>query len=262
MVLRRIREHVGHHNWFAVTIDLSIVVIGVFFGTQASNWNQARLERQQAREYRSMLRGDLATNLSTLTDRKKYYGWVRAEGLAALAALDRPSSELGEQFLIDAYQASQMQPWALKRNTYDQILSTGALVTLGSPLLRDEVANYYVGAEITGTNISALPPYREILRRVMPYRVQRSIRSRCPEKVVQYSNGAPRIILPAACTLGLDQATVRHAVEQVHDWPGLALDLNRQLVDLDQKLLSVDTISERAVKVRADLEQADKQGKT
>jgi hypothetical protein len=51
---------------------------------------------------------------------------------------------------------------------------------------------------------------------------------------------------------------VRQAVRQVHDWPGLALDLNRQLVDLDQKLLSVDTISERAVKVRADLERADK----
>ena len=41
-MIRRIREHVAHHNWFAVAIDLAIVVIGVFLGTQASNWNQTR----------------------------------------------------------------------------------------------------------------------------------------------------------------------------------------------------------------------------
>jgi hypothetical protein len=257
MILRRIREHVAHHNWFAVAIDLLIVVIGVFLGAQASNWNQARVDRQQAREYRSMLIDDLDTNLSNLANRKQYYHWVRGEALATLAALDRPSGQVGEQFLINAYQASQIQPWALKRNTYDQILSVGAMGNLGSPMLRDEVANYYVGAEITGANIAALPPYREILRRVMPYVVQERIRARCNEKILRDSHGAVQIIVPGACTLGFDAATVRRSVAQVHSWPGLALDLNRLLVDLDQKLLSVDTISGRAIKVRADLERAD-----
>jgi hypothetical protein len=32
MILRRLREHVTHHNWFAVTIDFAIVVVGVFVG--------------------------------------------------------------------------------------------------------------------------------------------------------------------------------------------------------------------------------------
>ena len=257
MVVGRMREHVAHHNWFAVMIDLLIVVVGVFIGTQASNWNQSRLDRQQAKQYRAMLRDDLSTNLSSLADRERYYTWTRKEALAALAALGRPSSDLGEQFLIDSYQASQMQPWALKQNTYEEILSVGAMGSLGSPLLRDEVSNYYVGADITGANIASLPPYREIIRRVMPYRVQQSIRTRCPEKIVQYSNGAPHVILPGACTLGLDEATIRDGVKRVHDWPQLALDLNRLLVDLDQKLLSVGTIRERALKTRAELERAD-----
>src|SRR4051794_38781399 len=258
MILRRIREHVAHHNWFAVAIDLAIVVIGVFLGTQASNLNQARIERQQARDYRSMLRDDLTTNLSNLANRSKYYSWVRSEALATLAALKRPTGELGERFLIDAYQASQIQPWALKRNTYDQILSVGAMGNLGSPPLRDEVANYYVGSEVTGANIASVPPYREILRRVMPYRVQQSIRSHCGEKIVQDSNGATQVILPGACTLDLQPETVDDAVRQVHDWPGLALDLNRLLVDLDQKLLSVDLISQRAGRLRVDLERVDR----
>ena len=66
MILRRIREHVTHHNWFAVAVDFVIVVIGVFVGIQASNWNQARIQRQQAREYRAMLLNDLDENLANL----------------------------------------------------------------------------------------------------------------------------------------------------------------------------------------------------
>lgn len=258
MILRRIREHVAHHNWFAVAIDLAIVIMGVFVGTQASNWNQARLEHQQAREYRSMLIDDLQANFDNMAVRRNYYQWVRREALATLAALDRPAAGLGEDFLVEAYQASQMQPWSLKRNTYDQILSVGAMGSLGGPMLRDQIANYYVGSEVTGTNIASVPPYREILRRVMPYAVQQRIRATCNETITEDERGAVALILPGACPLHLDAAVVRRAVAQVHDRPELALELNRQLVDLDQKLLSVDTISERAAKLKSELEQVDR----
>jgi hypothetical protein len=256
LIVRRIREHIAHHSWFAVAIDLLIVVIGVFLGTQANNWNQARIERHQAREYRTMLIDDLNTNLADLAMRKDYYRWVRREALATLADLKRPTPDLGEPFLLEAYQASQMQPWALKRNTYDQILAVGAMGGLGTPSLRDQIANYYVGSEVTGANMAALPPYREVLRRVMPYAVQQRIRATCNERITVDDRGATHIITPATCTLGLDSATVRQAVTQLRDWPGLTLDLNRWLVDLDQKLLSVDTISVRALRLRTKLERA------
>ena len=257
MIVRRIHDHAAHYDWFAVAVDLLIVVIGVFLGAQASNWNQARLDREQGRDYRAMLRDDLDTNLQTVENRRQYYRWVRSEALATQAALARPSGQAGEQFLIAAYQASQMLPWAIKRNTYDQILSTGAMGELGTPLLRDEVANYYVTAEVTGMNITSVPPYREILRRVMPYEIQQRVRSRCAEIVGQDSFGSSQITPPGACTLGLDPAAVRRAVVQVHDWPQLALDLNRLIVDLDQKLLSVDLIGARARLLKQQLAKAD-----
>jgi hypothetical protein len=259
LILRRLREHVTHHNWFAVTIDFVIVVIGVFLGIQASNWNQARETRAQAREYRSMLQNDLDANLENLAMRTRYYGWVRKEALATLAELQRPSASLDDQFLLHAYQATQIQPWALKRNTYDEILSVGAMANLGDPLLRDKIANYYVSSDVTGTNISIIPPYRDIVRRVMPYVVQQAIRARCNERIVQGSRGSVDILLPKEpCGLGMDAATVRQAVRQVHDWPGLPLDLNRQLVDLDQKLLSVAAIADRAKALKTTLKEADR----
>jgi hypothetical protein len=259
MFLRRVREQVTHHNWFVVAVDFVIVVLGVFVGIQASNWNQARVDRRQAREYRAMLQGDLDANLENLTTRARYYQWVREEALATLADLDRPSASLDDQFLVHAYQATQIQPWALKRNTYDEVLSVGAMANLGDPLLRDRISNYYVTSDVTGSNISVQPPYRDIVRRIMPYAVQEAIRARCNERLVQNRHGSVDIILPKGpCKLGLDPATIRQSVRQVHDWPGLALDLNRQLVDLDQKLLSVQTIAGRATTLKKALEKADR----
>ena len=40
MLLRRITQHVKDQNWIAVGIDLVIVVVGVFIGVQAANWNE------------------------------------------------------------------------------------------------------------------------------------------------------------------------------------------------------------------------------
>ena len=258
MILRRIREHVSHHNWFAVGVDFVIVVLGVFVGIQASNWNQARTDRRQARQYRAMLQSDLDANLENLAMRVHYYRWVRNEALATLAELERPSGALDDQFLVHAYQATQIQPWALKRNTYDEILSVGAMAKLGDPLLRDKIANYYVTSDVTGTNIAVVPPYRDIVRRIMPYAVQQAIRARCNERLVPNNHGSVDIVLPSGrCDLGLDAATVRRASTQVHDWPGLALDLNRQLVDLDQKLLSVNSITQRAKALKTALKDAD-----
>jgi hypothetical protein len=216
------------------------------------------MDRQQARGYRAMLLDDLDANLANLATRRRYYQWVRSEALATQAALDRPSGELGEQFLVDAYQATQILPWALKRNTYDEILSVGATANLGDPALRDTIANYYVSSEVTGANISVVPPYRDIVRRIMPYAAQETIRAHCNERIVQNSRGATSAVLPTGpCKLGLDPATLRRAVAQVHDWPGLALDLNRLLVDLDQKLISVDGISRRAANLKEELKKAD-----
>jgi hypothetical protein len=258
MILRRIREHVVHFHWFAVAIDFIIVVIGVFIGIQASNWNQARAERSQAREYRAMLRNDLDENLANLATRRRYYTWVRNEALSMLADLERPASSLDQQFLVHAYQATQILPWALKRNTYDEIVSTGTIAGLGDPLLRDKVSNYYVTSDVTGANISVITPYRDIVRRVMPYAAQQAIRAHCNERIVQNSHGSNDMVLPEGrCELGLDEATVRRSVAQVHDWPELELDLNRQIVDLDQKLLSVDAIARRATALKAALKQAD-----
>jgi hypothetical protein len=254
MVIRRIREHVAGHNWFAVGVDLAIVVIGVFLGLQANNWNQQRLDAAQGRIYRAMLIDDLTDNRQNLAMRIAYYGEVRAASLATLGRLERADGDFGEIFLVDAYQASQILPWALKRTTYDQIMSVGAMANLGSQKVQDQIANYFVGAEIAGANLAPASPYREIVRRVLPYAVQQRIRTACPEVIRADARGASHLVLVGNCRPGLDTALVRQAAAKLRSTPGIVDDLTRSIVDIDLKLSSLARVANRAAALQRTLE--------
>ena len=81
MVIRRIREHVTTHNWFAVVIDLAVVGIGVFLGIEAANWNQRRVDRAEAAQYRLLIIDNLRANEADIAARTSYYRQVRAHAV-------------------------------------------------------------------------------------------------------------------------------------------------------------------------------------
>lgn len=45
MILRRFIKHVRNENWFAVSLDFMVVVIGIFIGMQVTEWNSDRKDR-------------------------------------------------------------------------------------------------------------------------------------------------------------------------------------------------------------------------
>lgn len=246
MILRRIREHVSGHNWFAVGVDLIIVVLGVFLGTQVSNWNAERLAHEAGDTYRARIVRDLENNQSDLASRGAYFIQVRSFALQVLDDLDGSARISDEQFLIAAYQATQIYPRPLTRGAYDEIQSVGALDTLGNVTTRDNVANYYVAVETSEATFRNVPPYREIVRRSIPYRVQARIRETCAEVMTTATTGLARLTLPETCTLGMDRSELAQAAARVRATPGLALDVTRLLADLDQKLIQTERSQERA----------------
>ena len=255
MVIRRIREHAADANWFAVGIDILIVVIGVFLGMQASNWNEARVERQQGESYRARLIEDLRANESDLKQRRDYYLQVRRHALAALEVFEQPSRPAGEQFLVDAFQATQIVPRTLSRFTYDEMIAAGGMDHLGDASLRTKVKNYYAGMATAETTFRSTPPYREHLRRVMPYTAQQRARTKCREILGTAPSGEQRNILPSSCGLELDPASVAAAVAEVRSSPGIEDDMTRHLIDLDLKLELFSLLEGRARTLRDTMER-------
>jgi hypothetical protein len=253
MLMRRIREHVSSHNWFAVGVDLIIVVLGVFLGTQVSNWNAERLAHEAGDTYRARIAQDLVTNRDDMQSRSAYYEQVRGFGLQVLGDLDGAQRLPDEAFLIAAYQATQIYPRPMNRATYDEVLSVGALNTLGDAATRDRISNHYVHVETSESTFRNVPAYREIVRRAIPYHAQSSIRTNCAETLDFNGSGLGRMTLPSACDLGLSQSELARAAARVRATPGLELEVTRLLADLDQKLIQAGRAEERANELLAEL---------
>lgn len=257
MILRRVREHVTAHNWFAVAIDLVIVVLGVFLGMQVNNWNEGRAERATAAEYRRQIIDDLKENEADLRSREAYYTVARRHALAALAAIDAPARPRGEAFLVDAYQASQVWLRPMLRTGYDEMTGAGVTHGVGNRETRSRLTNYYTQMrqfDVTALNSTS---YRERLRRTLPYQVQRTIRESCGERVTTLPSGAQVAAFPDHCAPGLDPATVRLAVSRLHA-ADLREDITRQIADLDQKLSGFDRFGRLARHNRMFLEAQDR----
>jgi len=253
MVVSRIRKHVATHNWFAVGVDLGIVIVGVFLGTQANNWNEARLERAAGEESLREIIDDLRNNEVDIASRKAYYASVRAHSIAALDAISSPAAPRGEAFLIDAYQASQVWARPLIRAGYDEMTNAGLSRSIGDRETRSRLTTYY--AQIRQFDITAISStaYREHVRRTMPYAVQSAIRQKCPEQVTFLASGAQIAALPTRCSVGLDRSTVDQAATRLSQ-AQLANDLTRHIADLDQKLSGYDRFGRLARTLRTHLE--------
>ena len=48
MIFKRFAANLRAQNWFAIGIELGIVVVGVFVGTWVANWNERRAEQERA----------------------------------------------------------------------------------------------------------------------------------------------------------------------------------------------------------------------
>jgi hypothetical protein len=245
MIQRRIFERVRLHDWFAVAVELVIVVVGVFLGMQVTNWNADRLARRTAQSYVERIREDLARNEQALGMRIAYYTQVKAHALAALAALEQPKENLGEAFLVDAYQASQILSPLVDKSTYLELISAGTMNTIPDVAARRQIASFYQNVAAIEEILAYVPPYRERLRRQMPYAVQQAISQNCDDITTPDANGLPTASLPERCEPGLPSTAVRAAVEALST-PDFALDLQRRIADTDTKILNFRRLSERA----------------
>lgn len=246
MLFRRVREHVQTHNWFAVGVDLIIVVLGVFLGTQVSNLNSDRIAHEAGETYRARIVRDLENNEADLQGRIAYFRQVRAFGLQVLGDLGGARLS-NEQFLVAAYQATQIYTRPMSRSAYDEVLAIGALNTLGDAPTRDSISNYYLGLEAGEVAFKTVTAYRDVVRRAIPYHVQERIRSACAEVLTANAGpGLGRLVLPESCALGLTTDELARAANLVRGTPDLEQEVTRLLADLDQKLIQAARSEARA----------------
>jgi hypothetical protein len=69
MLLRRFTKHFSEQNWFVVSLDLLVVVLGIFLAMQVNEWNNNRHLRSEETQYLRALEVDIRASKEHLVER-------------------------------------------------------------------------------------------------------------------------------------------------------------------------------------------------
>lgn len=234
MILRRLSQSLKEQNWTAIWIEFILLVSGVFLGIQVSNWNAARVEQRHADELFERLSDDLESEKNNLEALRNYYETTAAYAKVALSEFEAPGSVDPETFVISAYQASQWQEAISSRSTFDEIVATGAVDLIRNEKVRSRLIGYYEYDWTKGLTVSTRPPYREVMRGVMPYAVQDAIKAACGDQSMIVGR-VTLTFLPKRCDIDVSAIEIERAAAAIRSKPGFEQALRYQLAENDTK---------------------------
>jgi hypothetical protein len=159
---------------------------------------------------------------------------------------------------VDAFQASQVWLRPLVRNGYDEMVGAGLSHDIGDGSLRSRLASYYTQIHQFDLTALSTTQYREKVRRALPYSIQSAVQMKCGDRIKYLAGGEQIAALPAQCHLGLDQGAIATGVSRLLA-ADLKEDLNRHLIDIDQKLAGFKRFGATAHSLRMALEAEARQ---
>ncbi|MEQ8557199.1 MAG: hypothetical protein RIB03_02690 [Henriciella sp.] len=143
MLFRRVLTHVRKQEWTAIGLDFLIVVIGVFVGLQANNWNAARAERQEEGRLLERLEADFRDVVGAIDDTARENNQLARDTGTLVELLRREETEpdLPE---ISRYvtATSLLAPMPIESATYLEMISTGSLSRIRDVRLRQALTTY------------------------------------------------------------------------------------------------------------------------
>ena len=224
MILRRLTQNLRTQNWTAITIELFIVILGVFIGTQVSNWNAQRLEKRETERMLSQLGPNLKTLTAYYANARLYYATTRRYAGTAFAGWSGEPGVRDADFVIAAYQASQIIGIGTNGSTWATVLGADQLRRVDDLAVRNNLS-FLMSADYTQLDISSVnTPYRQNVRRLIPDDIQESIRARCGDALPTYAQQL-NFILPATCDLKIASNAAGKAAAILRANPDLAQDL-------------------------------------
>src|SRR4051812_9081226 len=179
MIYKRVAARLRAQDWVAITIELAIVIVGVFIGTQVSNWNAGRLERAQTQRMLVQLSPQLTDFRDYMVAAHGYFSVTRAYSTIALSGWRNDPKITDRDFVIAAYQASQIYGFGANGATWGSVLGSDRLRDINDAEMRTELA-YLASSDYSNVSETAVDtPYRRNVRRIIPIAIQDAIREHC-----------------------------------------------------------------------------------
>ena len=250
MALRSLAVRLRQQDWAAVTIEILIVIVGVFVGLQVSNWNDERKNNARGREYLLRFHDELLHDADGLTLISRFWQQVADSGVIAIAYAEEGVLAHGSawQTLLAYHEASQVWPYRKPDVTFQEIRSTGNMLLIRNDALRDRIARHYsagAGSQVTEV-LGLIPRYREHVRGLMPWKVQRYIWTNCYN-----SDGAIQTF--KACESPMGERDALALLEQLRNTPELTAELRFWMINVHSGLGLMHDVQSEARSLARDL---------
>jgi hypothetical protein len=145
MFIRRLEQNIRGHDWYAVVVELLVIMVGLVAAFQVDRWWEARGERVDEEMYISRLISDVEDDIPSLEYaislaevRLGFGDFLAKVGADPSAALDKPA-----YFLAAISQAAYTYTPSLSSNTFEDLRSTGNLKLIRDHDVKQALQSYY-----------------------------------------------------------------------------------------------------------------------
>ncbi len=198
------------------------MVLGVFLGVAAANWNEGRLEKRETEQLLSQLDYELEGFVRQLSAIDDYYATTDRFADRAIAGWRGDGSVTDEEFVIAAYQASQITAAAPEMDVWAEIFGAGNLREIDDIGIRQNLARLMT-YDYELVRLSAVATrYREEVRKTIPNDIQAAIRAHCGDRELR----GGILVLPATCDVELPAGAAGEAAAALRARPELVPELH------------------------------------
>jgi len=141
-ILGRLSQAVREQNWFAVTLELAIVVVGVVIGFQVTAWGQARADADKEQTYLRQLAVDLAETERAITEAHEVTRRFALATHSLHRAFYTPERPPRDSVLVWAGLSAFFQEGRPVLGTVEALVTTGDLSLIRSDSLRAAILTY------------------------------------------------------------------------------------------------------------------------
>jgi hypothetical protein len=144
-MLQRIARYIRNHDWFAVIVEILVIMIGLMLALQLDRWREDRKELELEYIYINRLADDIAKDIPDI----EYAIDLQSMRLVLVNLLmdvaDDPdvALEYPLHFLGAVDQAAYTYTPTLTQHTFENLRTTGDMRLIGSELVKEKLFEYY-----------------------------------------------------------------------------------------------------------------------
>lgn len=125
MLLRRFKKNLSRQDWLAISIDLIVVVFGVFMGIQVANWNESLQLRSAELDAYKKLKEQISLDAQDISGQIEYNAHFSAQYMLGMEIIERNDRTQMKELAEIASQLTRYSDYDRRGNVYEVMVNSG-----------------------------------------------------------------------------------------------------------------------------------------